>query len=123
MVSSQSMKFLPQVEKEKEPEDALKLNEEELEYSLLLDEGEPEYYPQSDEEFDEDIYDNTNDDTYGEDFIVNYGIVSVLPVEYDMVSEVSEIEDDFIPDEIVGGKPLCYYVMNSGVVEEQKSTF
>lgn len=27
-----------------------------------------------------------------------------------------------MPDEIIGGKPLCYYVMNSGVVEEQKAT-
>ena len=64
------------------------------------------------------MYDETNDDIYGDDFIVNCGIVSVLPAEYDMVSEVSETEEDFVPDEMVGKKPLCYYVMNSGVVEE-----
>lgn len=28
-----------------------------------------------------------------------------------------------MPDEMVGGKPLCYYVMNNSVVEEQKATF
>lgn len=45
------------------------------------------------------MYDDTNDDTYGEDFIVNSGIVSVLPAEYDMVSEASEADEDFVPNE------------------------
>ncbi|XP_050914597.1 uncharacterized protein LOC127129458 [Lathyrus oleraceus] len=39
-------------------------------------------------------------------------------LKYDMVSEVSETEGDFVPDETDGGKTLCYYVMNRGVVEE-----
>lgn len=69
------------------------------------------------------MYDETNDDIYGDDFLVNCGIVSVLSIEYDIVSEVSEMEEDFMPDETGGGKPLCYYVMNSGIVEEQKATF
>lgn len=69
------------------------------------------------------MYDETNEDTYGDDFVVNCGIISILPAEYDMVSEVSETEEDFMPDEIFGGKPLCYYVMNNGVVEEQKAMF
>lgn len=47
----------------------------------------------------------------------------MLPTEYDMVSEVSETEEDFMADETVGGKPLCYYVMNNGLVEEQKDMF
>lgn len=71
MVYSQSMKCSPKVKKEKEMEDALKSNEDEPEYSPQSDEGEPEYSPHSDEEFDEDMYDDTNDDTYGEDFIIN----------------------------------------------------
>ena len=33
-----------------------------------------------------------NDYDYGEDFIINYGIASILPAEYDRVSEVSENE-------------------------------
>ncbi|XP_050876224.1 uncharacterized protein LOC127079917 [Lathyrus oleraceus] len=69
------------------------------------------------------MHDETNDDTYGDDFVIKCGIVSVFPVEYNMVSEVSETEEDFMPDETVGGKPLCYYIMNNGVVEEQKSMF
>ena len=69
------------------------------------------------------MYDENKDDTYGDDFVINCGIVSMLPAEYDMVSEVSKIEGDFVPDETDGGKPLCYYVMNNGVVEEQKSMF
>lgn len=40
-----------------------------------------------------------------------------------MVFEVSKIEEDFVPDETVGGKPLCYYIMNIGVLDEQKATF
>ena len=53
------------------------------------------------------MYDETNDDIYGDDFVVNCDIVSVLLTEYNMVSEVSEIEEDFVLDETVGGKPLC----------------
>lgn len=97
----------------------LKSKEEEPGYSSQSEEGEPEYSPQ----FNEDMYNDTNDDTSGDDFIVNCDIVSVLLTEYNMVSEVSEIKEDFMPDETVRGKPLCYYVMNIGVVEEQKSMF
>ncbi|XP_050890867.1 uncharacterized protein LOC127096326 [Lathyrus oleraceus] len=50
------------------------------------------------------MYDDTNDETYGEDFIINYNIISMLPAEYDMVSEVSEAKEDFMPDETVGVK-------------------
>lgn len=46
------------------------------------------------------------DDTYGEYFIVNCGIVSVLSAEYDMASDVSEANDDFVPDETAEDKPL-----------------
>lgn len=64
------------------------------------------------------MYDENNNDIYGDDFVVNCGIVSVFPAEYDMVSEVSKTEGDFVLDESDGRKPLCYYVMNSGMVEE-----
>lgn len=94
---------------ETQPQSEGKSKEEEPKYSPQPEEGEPEYSPQSDEELDEDMYDENNDDIYGD--------------EYDMVSEVSETEGDFIPEETDGGKPLCYYVMNSGVVEEQKAMF
>ena len=117
------MKCSPQVEKEKDPEYTLQSNEEEPEYSPQSDDEEPEYSPQSDEEFDEEMYDDNNDDTYGEDFVVNCGIISVFPIEYDMVSEVSEAEEDFMPEENARGKPLCYYVMNNGMVEEQHALF
>lgn len=49
---------------------------------------------------------------------INCGIVSVFPVEYDRVSGVFEVEENFVQDEAYNQKPLCYYVMNNGVVEE-----
>lgn len=94
IVSSQSMKCSSQVENEKEPENTLQPNVEEPEYSPQSNEEGLEYSPQS----DEDMYEDTNDDTYGEDFIVNYDIISVLHAEYDMVSEVSEAGEDFMLD-------------------------
>lgn len=127
IVSSQSIKCTSLVEDKKEPKYTPQLNQEEPEYSPQSDEEETEYSPHYDEEYnpspDDDMYDDTNDDTYGEDFIVNCGIVSVLPAEYDMMSEVSEADEDFVPDQIAEDKSLCYYVMNSGVVEEQKAMF
>lgn len=75
---------------ERQPQSEGKSKEEEPEYSPQPEEEEPEYSPQSDEEFDEVMYEENNDDIYDDDFVVNYGIVSVLPVEYNMLSEVSE---------------------------------
>lgn len=106
VVTSQSMNCSSEVEKESGDVGILK--EEEYEYSSQSEEGEPEYSPQSDEEFNEDMYDETNDDIYGDDFVVNCGITSVLLAEYGMVSKVSETEEDFMPDETVGRKPLCH---------------
>lgn len=71
IISSQSMKCSSQVENKKEPETTLQSNKEEPEYSPESDEEVPEYSSQSDEELDDDMYDDTNDDTYGEDFSVN----------------------------------------------------
>lgn len=82
---------------ERQPHSEGKSKDEEPEYYPQPEEGEPEYSPQSDEEFDEDMYEENNDDIYGDDFIVYYGIVSVLPAEYDMVSEASETKGDFVP--------------------------
>lgn len=121
------MKCTSHVENKKEPENTLQSNEEDPEYSPQLDEEEPEYSSQYDEEYnpslDDDMYNDTNDDTYGEDFIVNCGIMSLFPEEYDMVSKVSEADEDFMLDETAEGKPLCHYLMNNGVVEEQKAMF
>ncbi|MCI21838.1 hypothetical protein A2U01_0043008, partial [Trifolium medium] len=55
------------------------------------------------------------------DIIVN--LVSILPVEYDVWSEVTDGEDEFDSNELSLYKPMCYYVMNNGCLEEQMTTF
>jgi len=45
-------------------------------------------------------------------------VVSVLPIEYDVPSEVGEVESDFTKEMAIH-RPLCYYVMNNGCVEDQ----
>src|SRR4051812_23566866 len=72
---------------------------------ILNTEKEPEYSSLSDEEVDD------NFDIESDELLIDCGIVSVLPAEFDRVSEVSENEDDFIPDENVEETPVCYYVM------------
>jgi hypothetical protein len=37
-------------------------------------------------------------------------VVSILPSEYDVRSEVTEFEDDFEPLNMADPKPMCYYV-------------
>jgi hypothetical protein len=49
-------------------------------------------------------------------------VVAVLPVEYDVPSEVNERESDFT-EEMAIHKPLCYYVMNNGCVKDQHAVF
>ena len=50
-------------------------------------------------------------------------VVSILPSEYDVQSEVTELETDFNQLEMADPKPICYYVMNNGCIEEQQATF
>ncbi|MCI42405.1 hypothetical protein A2U01_0063642, partial [Trifolium medium] len=57
------------------------------------------------------------------DFDVICNVVSILPVEYDVLSEVTDGEDDFDEPEMAYYKPVCYYVMNNGCVEEQQAMF
>ena len=49
-------------------------------------------------------------------------VVSILLVEYDDISEVNGVEIDFT-EEMANHKPLCYYVMNDGCVENQHAIF
>jgi len=50
-------------------------------------------------------------------------VVSILPAEYDMVSEVEDSEEDFDPKDMEKYQPMCYYVTNDGCESEQKATF
>ena len=49
--------------------------------------------------------------------------MSFLPNEYGFASEASVDKEEAVCGESAGKKPLCYYVMNNGVVEEQHAMF
>jgi len=49
-------------------------------------------------------------------------VVSVLPIKYGVPSEVNEVASDFT-EEMAIHRPLCYYVMNNGCVEDQHAVF
>ena len=53
---------------------------------------------------------------------INCNIVSVLPYEYDQVMKVEETEETD-EAEMANYRPICYYVMNNGAVEEQNAFF
>ncbi|WJX94328.1 hypothetical protein P8452_75757 [Trifolium repens] len=57
------------------------------------------------------------------DFDVLVNVISILPAEYDVESEVNEVEDDLVAAEMANHKPVCYYVMGNGCVEEQNAVF
>lgn len=69
---------------------------------------------------DEEMTSNFTGSDPSLDIVCN--VVSILPVEYDVRSEINEVESDFV-DEMATHKPLCYYVMNNGCVEEQHAVF
>ncbi|KEH16120.1 hypothetical protein MTR_0319s0030, partial [Medicago truncatula] len=69
---------------------------------------------------DEEMTSNFTGSDPSLDIVCN--VVSILPVEYDVQSEINEVESDFV-DEMAIHKPLCYYVMNNGCVEEQHAVF
>jgi len=49
--------------------------------------------------------------------------VSILPAEYDVISEVDDSKEDFDPKDMEKYQPMCYYVTNDGCENEQKATF
>jgi hypothetical protein len=66
---------------------------------------------------DDDLLDDEDD------FDVLVNVVLILPIEYDVPSEVTDEEDDFEGSEMANHKPVCYYVMGNGCVEEQQAVF
>ena len=69
---------------------------------------------------DEEMTSNFSDSEPSLDIVCN--VVSILPVEYDVISEVNDVEIDFT-EEMANHKPLCYCVMNDGCVESQHAIF
>ncbi|WJX26814.1 hypothetical protein P8452_15690 [Trifolium repens] len=57
------------------------------------------------------------------DFDVLVNVISILPADYDVESEVNEVEDDLVAAEMANHKLVCYYVMGNGCVEEQNAVF
>lgn len=58
-----------------------------------------------------------------DDFEILYNVVSVLLIEQDMVTKITDAEEEYFPEDMVDHKPVCYYVMNDGCVEEQNAIF
>ena len=50
-------------------------------------------------------------------------MVSILPVEYDMISEVEESEEDYNPEDMEKYKSMCCYVTYYGYGNQQKAIF
>jgi hypothetical protein len=57
------------------------------------------------------------------DFDVLVNVVSILPLEYDVPTEINEVEEDFEALELADHKSVCYYVMENGCVEAQNDVF
>jgi hypothetical protein len=76
-----------------------------------------------DAENEEDFMDD--DDLLDEesDFDVLVNVVSILPLEYDVPTEVNEVEEEFEALELANHKIVCYYVMENGCVEAQNVVF
>lgn len=51
-------------------------------------------------------------------FDVFCNVVSMFLVEYDMVNEVTDAEEEFSIEEMADHKLVYYYAMNNGCVEE-----
>lgn len=83
-VRENTLEYSPQ-SKDETPEYTPQFEEEEPQYTSQPEDKEPEYTPQSDDGMVEDNFDDESKD----ELQINGGIVSVLPVECDRVSEVS----------------------------------
>ena len=61
---------------------------------------------------------------FGSDVTLNImvNVVSVLPREYDQLVEFEETDWE-VEQEMAKHRPICYYVMNNGCVEEKNALF
>jgi len=57
------------------------------------------------------------------DFDVICNVVSILPAEYDVISEVEESEEDYNLEDLEKYKSMCCYVTYYGYSNQQKATF
>src|ERR1044072_780030 len=58
-----------------------------------------------------------------EDLNIICNVVSIMPAEFDRLSEITEDEYDGATQESKDHKPICYYVMNEGEVIETDAVF
>jgi len=49
--------------------------------------------------------------------------IYTLPIEYDVVSEVEEIEDNDNLEDMARHMPMCYYVTQDGCARDQQAMF
>lgn len=57
------------------------------------------------------------------DFDVLCNVMPVFPVEYNVVTEVSDMEEEYSNEDKTGHEQACYYVMSDGCVKEQNDIF
>ncbi|MCH81201.1 hypothetical protein A2U01_0001985 [Trifolium medium] len=57
------------------------------------------------------------------DFDVLVNVISVLPADYDVQTEVNEGEEEQNSIEMANNKPVCYYIIGNGCVEDQNGMF
>jgi hypothetical protein len=57
------------------------------------------------------------------EFDVICNVVSILPAEYDVISEVEESEEDCNPEDMKKYKSMCFYVTYYGYGDKQKAIF
>lgn len=81
-------------------------------------ENKPKIFVGKDKEIGSNNFDSGSEDDL--DIISN--MISVLPLEYDVVTKVTE-EEDGSAEEMDTHKPLCYYVMHDDSVNKDKTIF
>lgn len=75
-------------------------------------------HPKAEDEMLTDNFDTDSEPSLD----ITCNVVSVLPREYDQVMEVEEPKDT-TEVEMARHRPVCYYVMNNGYIEDQNSFF
>lgn len=81
-----------------------------------------EYVRRPTEKCSDEVTDDFNSESEASlDILVN--MVSILPQEYNCVTEVEESVDDADAEEMALHQPRCYFVLNGGSVESQEAVF
>lgn len=72
---------------------------------------------------DNDMLTNNFETGFNDKLDIICNVVTILPIEFERATEVTEEDDVCLSKEITDHQPMCYYIISNGGVKEENDIF